>query len=104
MFYFDNRCYPNCTAVHLNGYWLVTALQPIEVGTVLSVDLIAGVEASKRKETLHIKMEQDCDCEICGGIQINENSFTTIEQLYDEIELLENMKKKKQHIWSIINN
>ena len=56
MFYFDNKCSPNCTAVHVNGYWLVSALQPIEVGTVLSIDLISGVEVSKRKETLFIKM------------------------------------------------
>jgi hypothetical protein len=104
MFYFENKCTPNCTAVHLNSYRLVSALQAIEVGTPLSIDLIAGVEASKRRETLQIKMEKECECELCVGMQLNEGSFSTIEQLYDEIELLESVKKKKQHIWSIINN
>ena len=69
---------PNCTSIHLNGYWMVNALQSIEVGTILSIDLLSGVEAHKRKETLGIKMDCECECEICEGIQLKYNSFTTI--------------------------
>lgn len=104
MFLFQNKCAPNCTSVHINGFWLVNAIKTIEVGSVLSVDLIAGVDGLKRKETLAIQFEQSCECEICNGAELHGSSFTTIEQLYDQIEILECAKKKKQYIWGIIKN
>ncbi len=43
MFYFENKCIPNCTGVHINGNLVVCALTNIEKGTPLSIDLIADV-------------------------------------------------------------
>jgi len=43
MFYFEDKCIPNCTGVHINGNWMVNTLRPIEKGSPLSLDLIADV-------------------------------------------------------------
>ena len=66
MFYFQNSCRPNCTALHLNRCLLVSAMQPIPKGALLSLDLIADVDPSKRQQTLSIKFDRTCDCLLCG--------------------------------------
>jgi hypothetical protein len=79
MFHFENKCIPNCTGVHINGCLVVCALAPIDKGTPLSIDLIADVESAKRKETLSIKFDLECGCEICEFKESSNIEFSRIE-------------------------
>lgn len=67
MFNFDHSCLPNCTAVHLNGYWIVSALTPISEGESLTLDLIAQGGPARRRESMRIKLGRECGCEMCEG-------------------------------------
>ena len=38
---------------------------------------------------------------MCEGKEFN-GEFTSIEELYDEIEMMTNSRRKKQYIWNIL--
>ena len=87
MFYFNNSCRPNCTALHINRCLLISAINPIPKGTRLSLDLIADVDRSKRKQTLEIKFNRTCDCSLCGDGEPEEGD----------------VRVRKYRVWSELN-